>query len=290
MEIITQTFAPNLKIVIKISTILFCSVIITATANSQNSLIHNHDFETTNWQSIAWFSQTNMGNPIIVNQNEPFFVKDGIVAHSGLYFAYIGGVESPAGLYDGEISQEFTTTAAGRGQLDFYVRYLSPSVDPGSYITIKIDDEVVWSVSPHYIVDVTEDYELVSLQLGHLEAGNHIISIHGYEYPLGGDAPMKFIFDDFFFSTIETASINDESNIGLNVITTPGNIQIQTSTSLNADASIELVDLSGKVISSAVTYFQNSYSLPVSAMNSGMYILSVKTNIQTLSRKLFINQ
>ena len=89
--------------------------------HSQNSIIQNHDFETTNWQDIAWFSQTNTGSPIIVNQSDAFFIKDDIFAHSGLHFAYIGGVQSPAGLYEGDLVQEFYVPMSGNGQLYFSV-------------------------------------------------------------------------------------------------------------------------------------------------------------------------
>lgn len=290
MEIINLTFAPNLKIVKKFFTLVFCSAVLTATIYSQNSLILNHDFETTNWQSIAWVSQTNTGSPIIVDQNQPFFVKDGITAHSGIYFAYIGGVQSPAGLYEGEIAQEFTTTIAGSSSLDFYVQHISSSADPGSEISVSIDGNTVWSINPHFITSTSIGYQIIHIETGHIEAGNHTISLHGYENPLGGDQPMKYVFDDFTFMTVETASINDEPNVGFKVITTPGNVQIQTATELNTNAIIELVDLSGKTITSVNTYFQNSYSLPVSSLNSGMYVVSLKTATDIFSRKLFINQ
>lgn len=257
--------------------------------HSQNSIIQNHDFETTNWQDIAWFSQTNTGSPIIVNQSDAFFIKDDIFAHSGLHFAYIGGVQSPAGLYEGDLVQEFYVPMSGNGQLYFSVRYIQESTDPGSLITISIDDHIVWSVQPHYIVDYPEDYMVKLAEIGYLEAGNHTISIHGYENPLGGDAPMQFAFDDFNLNVIASpASVENEENIDLNVFCSNGNIQIQSIEAINKDAVIELLDLSGKVISSSVTYFQHSYTLPVNSFNSGMYILNIKTNKQTISKKLFI--
>ncbi len=276
---------------IKTTTLLSLFVVLTATIHSQssNSLLNNYDFETTNWQSIGWVSQTNTGNAIIANQNEPFFDKQNIVANSGMYFAYIGGYQDPAGLYEGEIAQEFFVGTAGHAKLDFYVRYISPSVDPGSEISISLDGTVIWSINPHYIVNSSATYEQIILPLGHIDAGNHTISIHGYENPMGGDMPMKFVFDDLQFKVLETASIEDESNVGLNIITTPGNIQINTTTELNEEATIELLDLSGKVVATSVTYFQNSYMLPVTSLNGGLYILNIKTATQQFSRKLFIN-
>lgn len=272
----------------RIFTILFISSIFAVSLTAQNSYINNYSFEITDWQSIAWFSNTNTGSPVIVNQNEPFFTKDDIRANSGISFAYIGGVQSPAGLYEGQLAQEFNLPVSGDATISFYVRYIRESVDPGSVITVRIDGEIVWSINPHYIVDASENYEMVSVEVGRLEVGTHNIEIFGYENPLGGDAPMQFAFDDFVLQASSTASINESENIGLSVICTPGNVQIQTQQDINQDVVIEFLDFSGKIISTNVTYFQNSYSLPVSSLSTGMYILNLKTTNQTFSRKLFI--
>lgn len=272
----------------RIFTILFISSLLAGGLTAQNSYINNYNFEITNWQNIAWFCNTNTGSPIIVNQNEPFFYKNDISAKSGIYFAYIGGVQSPAGLYEAQLSQEFNLPTAGDANINFYVRYIRESVDPGSVITIRIDGEIVWSVNPHYIVDAETDYKNVSVEVGYLEAGNHIIEIYGYEDPLGGAAPMQFAFDDFVLQTASNASISESNNINLNVICTPGNIQMQTTQDINQNVVIEFLDLSGKTIATSVTYFQNSYSLPVNTLSTGMYVLNLKTNSQIFSRKLFI--
>jgi hypothetical protein len=119
---------------------------------------------------------------------------------------------------------------AGNSKLNFYVRYIRESVDPGSIIGIKIDNEVVWSVSPHFIIDSPEDYILKSAELGHLDAGMHTIEIFGYEQPIGGDAPMQFAFDDFTLQAPGTTSIDIEEKPALNFTCLRGLIQIMSVT------------------------------------------------------------
>ncbi len=270
-----------------ISTLLVV-LAITTNLQSQNSYINNCNFEATNWQSIAWFSQTNTGSPVIVSQTDPFFEKNDIVAHSGLQFAYIGGTQNAGGLYEAQLVQEFNVPYTGVGKMNFYMRYIKESTDPGSMIKIYIDGIAVWSITPHFIVNQSEEYVMETVELGELTAGPHTIEIYGYENPLGGNAPMQFTFDDFILQSTSTSSVNNEENIGLNITCLPGSIQLNTTEMINEDANIELVDLSGKVISSTRVYFQNSYSLPVQLMGAGMYILNIKTNTYHISKKLFI--
>jgi hypothetical protein len=72
------------------------------------------------------------------------------------------------------------------------------------------------------------------------------------------------------------------------VICTPGNLQINTTEAINENVTIELVDLSGKIVNSVPVYFQNMYNLPVQNLSEGMYILNIKTNTHLISKKLFI--
>lgn len=274
-----------MKTIFTLIHVLFLSI---AAVSAQNSYINNHSFEATNWQSIAWFSQTNTGSPIIVDQTDPFFAKDHIHAHTGNKFAYFGGIQNAGGLYEASLIQEFSIPFAGNANFTLYYRYVRESTDPGSYVRILVDGNVIWSIAPHFIVDASEDYELKTFDLGYLETGNHVIQIEGYENPLGGDTPMQFTFDDFILQTSATASINDESNLQINTICTPGNILIETNEAIQSEVMIELVDISGKMVSSAVTCFDNTYSLSVPNDRSGIYILNLKTTNKTYSKKIFI--
>ena len=84
-----------------------------------------------------------------------------------------------------------------------------------------------------------------------------------------------------------TASINEENNT-LNVVCLPGLIQLETSKPINNDVQIELIDLSGKVIANAVAYFETSYSLPVQFYTNGIYVLNVRSENISFSKKVFI--
>jgi len=150
-----------------------------------------------------------------------------------------------------------------------------------------IDGIEVWSLSPHFIVDASDEYVYVSVDLGYLDAGHHTIELKGYEYPLGGDLPMLFSFDDVTLQLTSTASIEEETtNIELNYL--PGMIQIQSNVSINQDAQIELVDLSGKIIANTLTHFETSCSIPVQFYNTGIYILNFRSEGFNVSKKIFI--
>lgn len=274
----------------KVVTVLLMIGFLNAGNNwSQNSHLQNAGFENTNWQNIGWISQTNTGSEMIVSEDKPIFNNNNVEAYNGSHFACIGGAQSVNGLYEGTLAQEFNLSLGGKAYLNFYYRYIRESVDPGSYVRILVDGIEIWSISPHFIVDASEDYELISLEVGTLEAGNHTIEIKGYEYAVGGDLPMQFAFDDFIFNTISTTSL-EEQHMDIKLICLPGMIQIETAEPINEDVQIELVDLSGKVVASSLTYFERSYSLPVEFYTSGIYILNLKTTTQTRSKKIFIQQ
>ena len=151
-------------------------------------------------------SQTNTGNDLIVNEDNFFSINHHLHAHSGNYFVAIGGVQDASGLYQATLGQQFNTIT-GNGHLGFYYKYGRESVDPGSYVSVLIDGIEVWSIAPHYIVDASDEYEYISVDLGHLDAGQHTIELKAYEHPLGGDLPMLFSFDDVALQVTSTASI-----------------------------------------------------------------------------------
>lgn len=270
----------------RIIILLFVVILIHLNSSAQNSSIQNSDFETTSPINIAWSSQTNTGSGLIVNEDNILCIDNNLNAHSGNYFAAIGGVQDASGLYQATLAQQFHTTS-GVAHLGFYFKYGRESVDPGSYIRILVDGIEVWSIAPHFVVDASDEYEFVGIQLGHFDAGNHTIELKGYEYPLGGDLPMLFTFDDITLQVTSTASI-DEENTEINLICLPGFVQIQTNKAVNQDAKIELIDLSGKVVASTLTHFESSYNLPVQFYNSGIYILNFRSDDLSISKKIFI--
>lgn len=269
-----------------IITFFLVLLISTLYVSSQNSSIENSDFETTSPVNISWVSQTNTGNDVIVNEDNIFSINNNLHAHSGNYFAAVGGIQDASGLYQSTLGQQFNS-GTGLGHLGFYYKYGRESVDPGSYVTIFIDGMEVWSLSPHFIVDATDEYVYVSVDLGYLDAGQHTIELKSYEHPLGGDLPMLFSFDDVVLQVTSTASV-EENNTDLDLNYLPGMIQIQTNTVIDKDAQIELVDLSGKVIASTITHFETSCSIPVQFYNTGIYILNFRSEGLNVSKKIFI--
>jgi hypothetical protein len=233
-------------------------------------------------------SQTNTGAAIISNENEPLFTAINVTARSGSHFAYIGGSQTPKGKYECTLAQEFEIPEDGIGHLSFYYRYIRESVDPGSYIKILMDGNEVWSIAPHFIVDAEETYVQVQINLGHMNAGHHTFELSGYEFPVGGDLPMQFAFDDISFQSTTTASIENNVQNELNVIVSNGMIQLNTVQELNQDVVVEMTDLSGKIVMTNPIRYTNQTSFVKPTVVAGIYLISLKTNQQVFTKKVFL--
>ncbi len=272
----------------KISGLFIVLITFTSQAFNQNSLLLNPNFESTTWPAIAWMTQTNTGASIICNENDPIFAAANITARSGSRFAYIGGGQTPKGKYEGSLAQEFEVPYSGIGNLTFYYKYIRESVDPGSYVKILIDGNEVWSIAPHFIVDADENYVQVQINIGHIDAGQHTFELQAYEFPLGGDLPMQFAFDDISFQSTSTASVEQNNTNQLNVVVYNGMIQLSTSQSIDQDVMIELIDLNGKSVLSNKVRFTNHMSIEKPVVSPGIYVISIKTNQQIFTKKVYL--
>lgn len=256
---------------------------------SQNSLLQNSNFETTTWPAMAWMSYSNTGAQLIVNENKHEFITLGVEARSGSHFAFIGGVQNVKGEYEGVLAQEFEVISDGIGELSFYYRYIRESADPGSYIQILIDGNVVWTIAPHFIVDASDEYVEIEVNLGYLNEGTHTFELKGYEFPVGGDLPMKFAFDDISLTTTTTTSIEQTPNTPIKTTIQSNTLQIISDLNLNDQVTITIMDLSGKnILSKQIPYSTNMY-IEKPTTSAGIYIVGLHTNQQRYTQKVFFN-
>lgn len=260
------------------------------TAQNVDSYINNHSFELTNWQDISWFSLSNTGNPIIVNQTETYFSKNNITAFNGLHFAFIGGYQNASGSYEAQLAQQFYMPYDGNATLEFHMNTLNISTDPGSSIKIIVDGNAVWSIQPYYIVNSPIGYEKINVNIGFLAAGNHTFELIANENPLGGNTPMRFAFDDFVLQSISTASVNDESLTNFNVISQHGQILIQSHTNIDAEVFVQMMDLSGKIIYSNNVLFGNQFIVPANELSNGIYVVNILVNNKPFSKKVYLTK
>jgi len=287
------TFAPNLSnyFTTTMKKYLFI-ILVLININpifSQNSLLRNSNFETTTWPELAWMSYSNTGTQLIVNENKHEFLSLGVEANSGSHFAFIGGVQNVKGEYEGSLAQEFVVITDGIGELSFFYRYIRESADAGSYIQILIDGSVVWTLAPHFIVDASDEYVEVNVNLGYLSAGTHTFELKGYEFPVGGDLPMKFAFDDISLTTTTTASIELTPNTPIKTTIQGNTLQIFSDLNLNDEVTIAIMDLSGKnILSKQIPYSTNMY-VEKPNTSTGVYIVSLHTNNQRYTQKVFFN-
>lgn len=255
---------------------------------SQNSLLQNSNFENTTWPAMAWMSYSNTGAQLIVHENKHEFTSIGVEAQSGSHFAFIGGVQNVKGEYEGSLAQEFQVFGGGIGELSFYYRYIRESADPGSYIQVLIDGEVVWSIAPHFIVDAMDEYIEIEVDLGYLAEGTHTFELKGYEFPVGGDLPMKFAFDDISLITTSTVSIEQSPGKTIKTILMGNTIQIISDLGLATNVGLEIMDMTGKNIVSQQLPYSSNMSLEKPPVSSGFYIINLHTDNMVHSQKIFL--
>ena len=203
-----------------------------------------------------------------------------MVPKTGTYYSWFGGTSLAE---TGTLTQTFNVATAGNAELKFW--WVIPLRDATDIFKVEIDGTEVYALESNTTVFTV--YQEKTINLGNLTAGSHTIKF--YSAKTTGHS-HNVALDDVTLNVtggMGTESIGLSSGINIYTNAADNTINIRNKTS-QKKAAIGVYDASGKLLLDKTYDFSTTAVISTNGWTSGMYLLKIKTDEGTISKKVIV--